>query len=58
GSSRTIDVHIRRIRATLAQSDYEYIHTARGLGYRFEAWLRETQPNSMTLTQPSSGELP
>ncbi len=37
GSSRTIDVHIRRIRTSLAESDYEYIHTARGLGYRFEA---------------------
>jgi DNA-binding response OmpR family regulator len=38
GSSRTIDVHIRRIRAALAEkSNYEYIHTARGLGYRFEA---------------------
>ena len=37
GSSRTIDVHIRRIRASLSVSDYEYIHTARGLGYHFEA---------------------
>ena len=37
GSSRTIDVHIRRIRAALEEkSSYEYIHTARGLGYRFE----------------------
>ena len=36
GSSRTIDVHIRRIRASLSESDYEYVHTARGLGYRFE----------------------
>src|ERR687898_314250 len=37
GSSRTIDVHIRRIRAALEQkSAYEYIPTARGLGYRFE----------------------
>jgi DNA-binding response OmpR family regulator len=37
GSSRTIDVHIRRIRAALEEkSDYEYVHTARGLGYRFE----------------------
>lgn len=43
GSSRTIDVHIRRIRAALdEQSDYEYIHTARGLGYRFEARPKET----------------
>ena len=40
GSSRTIDVHIRRIRATLAASDYEYVHTARGLGYRFEPRLK------------------
>ncbi len=38
GSSRTIDVHIRRIRAALEErSSYRYIHTARGLGYRFEA---------------------
>src|ERR671917_38837 len=40
GSSRTIDVHIRRLRATLGgKSDYDYIPTVRGLGYRFE-----TQP--------------
>ncbi len=38
GSSRTIDVHVRRVRIELSEkSDYEYIHTARGLGYRFEA---------------------
>ena len=37
GSSRTIDVHVRRIRAALAKkSEYEYVHTVRGLGYRFE----------------------
>jgi DNA-binding response OmpR family regulator len=38
GSSRTIDVHIRRLRATLeGKSGYdEYIHTVRGVGYRFE----------------------
>ncbi len=42
GSSRTIDVHIRRVRAALAaRSSYEYIHTARGLGYRFEARPRQ-----------------
>ena len=41
GSSRTIDVHIRRIRAALEESSsYEYIHTARGVGYRFEAKSR------------------
>jgi DNA-binding response OmpR family regulator len=37
GTSRTIDVHIRRVRAALAEkSNYEYVHTVRGLGYRFE----------------------
>ena len=41
GSSRTIDVHIRRVRAALEErSSYQYIHTARGLGYRFEAKSR------------------
>ena len=36
GSSRTIDVHIRRLRAALEQkSSYKYIHTVRGGGYRF-----------------------
>jgi DNA-binding response OmpR family regulator len=37
GSSRTIDVHIRRIRAALEErSGYSFIHTVRGLGYRFD----------------------
>ena len=41
GASRTIDVHIRRLRATLeGKSDYEYIQTVRGLGYRFEVPAR------------------
>ena len=43
GSSRTIDVHIRRVRAALEEkSDYEYVYTVRGLGYRFEARPRKT----------------
>jgi DNA-binding response OmpR family regulator len=38
GSSRTIDVHIRNTRAALEEkSSYQYIHTARGHGYRFQA---------------------
>lgn len=45
GSSRTIDVHIRRIRAALEeQSGFDYIHTARGLGYRFEAREKSKSP--------------
>jgi DNA-binding response OmpR family regulator len=47
GSSRTIDVHIRRVRASLAEkSDYEYVHTVRGLGYRFEARPRDLSRES------------
>ena len=37
-TSRTIDVHVRRIRQAIeSDSDYAYIHTVHGLGYRFEA---------------------
>jgi DNA-binding response OmpR family regulator len=43
-SSRTIDVHVRRIRAALEEkSDYEYVHTVRGLGYRFEARPKDSR---------------
>jgi DNA-binding response OmpR family regulator len=38
GASRVIDVHIRRLREALEErSSYEYVHTVRGLGYRFHA---------------------
>jgi DNA-binding response OmpR family regulator len=49
GASRTIDVHIRRLRATLeGKSDYEYIHTVRGLGYCFEAQPRNLRQQSLS----------
>ncbi|HET6498133.1 MAG TPA: response regulator transcription factor [Coriobacteriia bacterium] len=36
-SSRTIDVHIRRVRQAIEEpSSYYYIHTVHGMGYRFE----------------------
>jgi DNA-binding response OmpR family regulator len=36
-SSRTVDMHISRIRACVEKpSDYTYIHSVRGVGYRFE----------------------
>ncbi len=36
-SSRTIDVHIRRLRQAIEDpSDYVFIHTVHGMGYRFE----------------------
>lgn len=37
-SSRTIDVHIRRLRQAIEDaSAYRYVHTVHGIGYRFEA---------------------
>lgn len=40
-SSRTIDVHIRRLRQTVEDpSRYVYIHTVHGMGYRFEPMLK------------------
>jgi len=37
-SSRTIDVHIRRLRQALEEySAYDYIQTVHGIGYRFDA---------------------
>lgn len=36
-TSRTIDVHIRRLRQAIEEpSEYIYIHTVHGMGYRFE----------------------
>lgn len=36
-SSRTIDVHVRRLRQAVEDpSDYVYVHTVHGMGYRFE----------------------
>lgn len=42
-SSRTIDVHIRRLRAVVEDpSAFTYIHTIHGMGYRFDPQLKET----------------
>ncbi len=40
GGSRTVDVHIRRLRSKLAGSRYDYIETLRNVGYRFSEPLR------------------
>jgi DNA-binding response OmpR family regulator len=40
-TSRTIDVHIRRLRQAIEEpSAYTYIHTVHGAGYRFEPVLK------------------
>jgi DNA-binding response OmpR family regulator len=42
-SSRTVDMNISRIRSCVeTPSDYTYIHTIRGVGYRFEPIPKET----------------
>jgi len=41
-SSRTIDVHIRRLRQAIEDpSQFVYIHTVHGMGYRFEPLSKE-----------------
>ena len=41
-SSRTIDVHIRRLRQAVEEpSSFVYIHTVHGMGYRFEPVTKE-----------------
>jgi DNA-binding response OmpR family regulator len=49
-SSRTIDVHIRRLRQTIEDpSQYVYVHTVHGMGYRFEPVLKsETDKGAAT----------
>jgi DNA-binding response OmpR family regulator len=43
-SSRTIDVHIRRLRQAIEEpSAYRYIHTVHGVGYRFDPQPRDQQ---------------
>jgi hypothetical protein len=37
GGSRTVDVHVRRIRAKIEREGRTYIRTVRGVGYIFEA---------------------
>jgi DNA-binding response OmpR family regulator len=44
-SSRTIDVHIRRVRQAVEDpSAFDYIHTVHGVGYRFEPSPKSGEP--------------
>jgi DNA-binding response OmpR family regulator len=48
-TSRTVDIHISRIRARIeTPSDYTYIHSVRGFGYRFEPVLKEPLASGQT----------
>src|SRR5215216_3607721 len=46
-SSRTVDMNISRIRSCVETlSDYTYIHSIKGVGYRFEPILKETSSHA------------
>ena len=48
-SSRTVDMNISRIRTCVeTPSDYTYIHSVRGVGYRFEPIPKETSNQTST----------
>ena len=40
GGSRTVDVHVRRLRSKLERGGQAYIETVRNVGYRFGQPLR------------------
>ena len=37
GGTRTVDVHIRRLRSKIEDADHSFIETVRNVGYRFKA---------------------
>ena len=37
GGDRTVDVHIRRLRSKIENSDHSFIETVRNIGYRFKS---------------------
>jgi DNA-binding response OmpR family regulator len=54
GESRTVDVHIRRIRQKLGEGADEYIDTLIGVGYRFNRLKTESDTPSLLSTSKSS----
>ena len=43
GGTRTVDVHVRRLRAKLGVGIESAIHTVRNVGYRFDLAVSELQ---------------
>jgi DNA-binding winged helix-turn-helix (wHTH) protein len=47
-----VDINISRIRSCVEMpSDYTYIHSIRGVGYRFEPILKETSSQASSKKQ-------
>ena len=55
GESRTVDVHIRRIRQKLGEGADDYIDTVIGVGYRFKAL--KPKPDDSSLVANSNNSL-
>ena len=54
-TSRTVDIHVSRIRARIeTPSDYTYIHSVRGFGYRFEPVPKETSSQASPDPRPTT----
>lgn len=45
--TRTLDVHIRRLRKSLGHYGVSYIETIFGIGYRFQPWRETMKSDSM-----------
>jgi DNA-binding response OmpR family regulator len=65
GGTRTVDVHVRRLRAKLGPEHESLIGTVRNVGYRFvlptakySATSSEPQPESSTPSRPAGARLP
>jgi len=50
GDSRTVDVHIRRLRSKLEDARHSFIETVRNVGYRFRV-----SPSPMVTAEQSAG---
>jgi DNA-binding response OmpR family regulator len=56
GGTRTVDVHVRRLRAKLGADNEQLIGTVRNVGYRFvPARAGQGSPGSADLTGPAAG---
>jgi DNA-binding response OmpR family regulator len=44
GGDRTVDVHIRRLRSKIEDSNHTFIETVRNIGYRFKKTVPATPP--------------
>ena len=51
GGARTVDVHVRRLRAKLGEEHANLIQTVRSVGYRFgtQRWRRRRAAESLTV---------